>query len=718
MSSIIPGYNYDIFISYRQKDNKGDGWVTDFVSQLKGELEATFKEEISIYFDENPFDGVLETHNVDKSLEDKLKCLIFIPIISQTYCDPKSFAWKHEFCTFNKRAKEGKPGRDIKLANGNVASRILPVKIHELDQEDARLLEDEIGGALRAVEFIYKSFGVNRPLRSKEEKPENNLNNTLYRDQINKVANAVKEILNALKRQNQPSEKILQNVTTSLNNSHKSNKTSIILSSVVALAFIILGILFIPKLLKPSKEIEKSIAVLPFDNLNSDKEQAWFSDGITDVVINQLSKISDFRVIGRTSTLKYKQEKKSISEIGEELGVSHIIEGTVQLQENKMRISVQLIRVVNEDHIWSNIYDKEWKDIFDVQRDIAMAIAEELKTILTTREKAEIEKSQTSSPEAYNFYLQGRYFWYMRTEEGLRRSVEYFNKAIDIDTNYAVAYAGLADAYYIQAYWDWIPWTEGTDMAKETALKALTFDENLSEAHTVLGALLKSREWKWEEARRELLLAVDLNPEYATAYQYYSDLLDILRENKEARNQLNKALEIDPFLPLLHSISSRYYYNEGKLKEALNECQLVEELDAEYNDRGIYWREFYIYLKLQEELKAVSALEKALYSDTFDTEISNQVLDTYNKSGIKGIWTLLIESEIKKPVPNALRLANIYATLDDRRNALTWLEKAFEDPSAGYPRINNNPDFNNIRSEPRFQLIIREMGLSEYQEPK
>ncbi len=156
MASILPGYEYDIFISYRQKDNKYDGWVTEFIENLKRELEATFKEDISIYFDSNPDDGLLETHNVNKSLEGKLKSLIFIPILSQTYCDPKSFAWQHELVAFNKLAREDQFGRDIKLAHGNVASRILPIRIRELDEEDKNLLENELGGVLRAVDFIYK----------------------------------------------------------------------------------------------------------------------------------------------------------------------------------------------------------------------------------------------------------------------------------------------------------------------------------------------------------------------------------------------------------------------------------------------------------------------------------------------------------------------------------------------------------------------------------
>jgi hypothetical protein len=199
MSSINEGYNYDIFISYRQKDNKHDGWVTDFVSNLKGELEATFKEDISVYFDSNPHDGLLETHDVKASLGDKLKCLVFIPVISRTYCDPKSFAWENEFKTFLEQASNDKFGLKVKLNKGNVASRVLPVIIHDLDIEDIKLCETVLGGVLRGVEFIYKSPGVNRPLRSTEDKPHDNLSKTIYLDQINKVANAVKEIISSLK---------------------------------------------------------------------------------------------------------------------------------------------------------------------------------------------------------------------------------------------------------------------------------------------------------------------------------------------------------------------------------------------------------------------------------------------------------------------------------------------------------------------------------------
>src|SRR5512137_2331032 len=190
MASLIEGFEYDIFISYRQKDNKHDGWVTQFVDNLRGELESTFKEAISVWFDINPHDGLLETHDVDASLKDKLKCLVFIPIISRTYCDPRSFAWEHEFKAFVEQASKDHFGLKVKLPNGNVTNRVLPVQIHDLKSEDKAIVEKEFGGFIRAIEFIYKESGVNRPLTPMDSEDKNNIK-TNYRNQINKVANAI-----------------------------------------------------------------------------------------------------------------------------------------------------------------------------------------------------------------------------------------------------------------------------------------------------------------------------------------------------------------------------------------------------------------------------------------------------------------------------------------------------------------------------------------------
>ena len=199
MASLIPGYNYDIFISYRQKDNKYDGWVTEFTDNLKRELESVFKDEVTVYFDINPSDYLLETYDVNASLRDKLKCLVFIPVVSRTYCDPKAFAWNHEFMAFIDQAGQDKFGLKVSLPNGNVTSRVLPVRIHDLDINDLKLCESILGGVFRGVDFIYSEPGVNRPLRSNEDNPHANLNNTIYRNQINKVALAVREIIGSLK---------------------------------------------------------------------------------------------------------------------------------------------------------------------------------------------------------------------------------------------------------------------------------------------------------------------------------------------------------------------------------------------------------------------------------------------------------------------------------------------------------------------------------------
>jgi TolB-like protein len=711
MSSLISGYNYDIFISYRQKDNKYDGWVTEFVDNLKKELEATFKEEISVYFDINPHDGLLETHDVDASLKDKLKCLVFIPIISRTYCDPKSFAWEHEFKAFVEQASQDQFGLKIKLPNANVANRVLPVLIYDLDIADIKECESVLGGFLRGIEFIYKEPGVNRPLSANEENPHDNLNHTLYRNQINKVANGIKEIITAIGQNSPQQEEVSKEVFKPVFIPQKNRKSTIIVGSIITLVLVVLGFLFIPKLFKSKEHLEKSIAVLPFENLRSDVEEDW-DEGITDIIINQLSKISELRVLGRTSTLKYMGGQKTISEIGKELGVNYLIEGTVQRQGNKMRISVQLIRVMKESHIWSDVYDRDWNDIFEVQSDIAQRIANELQTVLTFKEKKAIQESQTKNPEAYNLYLRGRLFWYMRTEGGLQKSVEYFKKTIAVDTNYALAYAGLADAYFIQAYWGWIPWTEGVKMSKELALKSLSIDKNLSEGHTVLGALLNYKEWKWEEARKEFQTALELNPNYVTAHHYYSELLNILRQNNEARNQINIALKLDPFVPVLHALSSRWYYNEGKLKESLDECRILEELDPEYFFRSNYWLEFYIYVKQKEDLKAVEALQKALNVDFFNSSL---IKDLYNQFGINGLLNWLIELELKKSNPFSYNLSLWFNMLGKKKEALDWLEKTLANPDPGFALLNNNPVYDNLRSEPRFQELIKKMGLTEYQ---
>lgn len=199
MASIFPGFEYDIFVSYRHNDNKYDGWVTEFVEKLHQELDATVKDKLSIFFDKNPREGLQDTHHVDQSINNKIRSLLFIPIISQTYCDTKSFAWNQEFMVFKSESQNDRMGRDIRLANGNYASRIMPIKIHEIDIEDVKLLENELAGTLRSIDFIYRDAGVNRPLRPVDDEISVTGGRILYRNQINKLANAIKEVIQGIK---------------------------------------------------------------------------------------------------------------------------------------------------------------------------------------------------------------------------------------------------------------------------------------------------------------------------------------------------------------------------------------------------------------------------------------------------------------------------------------------------------------------------------------
>ncbi len=513
MASLIPGYNYDIFISYRQNDNKYDGWVTEFVDNLNKELEANIKDKISVYFDINPLDGLLETDSVDKSLEDKLKCLIFIPIISRTYCDSKSFAWEHEFCAFNKLAKEDKFGRDIKLSSGNVAGRILPVKIHDLDPEDKTLLENELGGVLRGVEFIYKESGVNRPLRSSEDHPDNNLNKTFYRNQINKVANAVKEIISALKKQSQHSEEGPKQDFEAKSEPQKNQRTKIIAGIIILLALTVLGYFFIPKLYKPSEQIEKSIAVLPFANLSNDPEQEYFSDGMVDAILDNLFKIGDLKVSSRTSSMSYKNAKLSKKEIAQELNVSTILSGSVQKIGNNVRITVQLIDTETDTYLWSDTYDREWKDIFEIQSDIAQKIAEELKTALTPEEIKKIEKRPTENLEAYNYYLEGIYYYWKAVASGDNKtSIELYEKAIGLDPEFALAYTGIAKCLLDQ-YWLYNNHNENVILESKKAIdKAFEIDPDLPDAHLALGIYYYYGYLKYSEALEQFELILKDQP--------------------------------------------------------------------------------------------------------------------------------------------------------------------------------------------------------------
>src|SRR5436305_2228443 len=292
---------------------------------------------------------------------------------------------------------------------------------------------------------------------------------------------------------------------------------------------------------------QKSIAVLPFDNLSRDPDNAYFAEGIQDEILTRLAKVADLKVISRTSTQKYKSAPDNLRDMAKQLGVLNILEGSVQRAADQVRVTVQLINATTDAHLWAETYDRKLTDIFAVESDIAKTIADTLHAKLTGSEKSAIAKRPTADTEAYELYLKGRFFWNKRTGPDLRKAIEYFNQAIAKDPNYALAYAGLADAYVLLPPYGAASALESFPQAEAAAKKALELDDALAEAHTSLGQVLVSYDFDFEGSTREFERAITLNPNYATAHHWYGSGPPLsLGEFDRAIAELERARQLDP----------------------------------------------------------------------------------------------------------------------------------------------------------------------------
>ena len=476
MSSIIEGYNYDIFISYRQKDNKHDGWVTEFVNNLKGELESTFKEEISVYFDINSHDGLLETHDVDASLKEKLKCLVFIPIISRTYCDPKSFAWEHEFKAFVETASKDQCGLKVKLPNGNVASRVLPIRIHDLDADDIKECESVLGGVLRGVEFIYKELGIDKPLAPDDDEKKN-LNNTKYRIQIIKVSHAIKEIISGLKAeptklakakilQREPEKEVkIEDRKETQGKSIRSAISKLFPVILIITILMIAAIIAYPKIFKRdtlerlrSSGERISVAVMPFQNMTNDTTWNIWQDGIQDMLVTWLSNNPEELSVKHPESVKSLIQGKGIMNhasltpsiartVSRKLNADIFINGSIIQSGSKLILNAQLIDSKTEEIL--KPFQIEGPSIIDSILILCNSLSAQINNFLIIKKfnselSPEFQSVSTNYPEALRYLITGGRFnrvldyptakyWYLR--------------AYEIDTNYYDAIIALSWAY-------------------------------------------------------------------------------------------------------------------------------------------------------------------------------------------------------------------------------------------------------------------------------
>lgn len=676
MASLIPGFEYDVFISYRQKDNKGDHWVSDFVEALRTELDKTFKEEISVYFDINPHDGLLDTHDVNASLKEKLKCLVFIAVISRTYCDPKSFAWEYEFKAFIEQVSNDHFGLKIRLPDGNVANRVLPVIIHDLDTEDIRLCESILGGGLRGVEFIYKEPGVNRPM-TRLDGEEKNLNRTRYPNQINRVANAIKEIISGLRSEPVDSRNLPADVFS---------------TSERALVQ------------------EKSIIVLPFENISSDPNQEYFSDGLTDEVISDLSMIPDLLVISRSSAMTFKDSRSTIKEIAERVNVRYVLEGSVRKATNNLRISAQLIDSLNDSHIWSEKYTGTIEDVFDIQEKVSQSIVNALKIKLNSRELKKIHERPIDNVFAYDCYRRAYPEITSFNKERIEIGLNLLQKGLDIAGENALIFAGMAFAYfqYVNAG---IDQEKNIKNAEHFVRKAFILNSDLAEAHFVMGCIY-TLSAEPDKAMEHALLALKGKPDDPEMMLWTALGYCLVGWPDYAKSLIEKCVKIDPVNPLNNLAMGWNLFFSGRYDLALD--PIVAACDSSPKSRmNQFWKSLILFYnkRLDEAYEFISLSVEEPATDSW-SQLS--VFLKYVIKGEKDKMSLLQNAEFIKihqldPL-NSYLIAAFYSHVGKKKKSLEWLENSFDRGFLNYKILNEyDPFLIELHEEERFKKLMKKV---------
>jgi TolB-like protein/DNA-binding winged helix-turn-helix (wHTH) protein len=459
----------------------------------------------------------------------------------------------------------------------------------------------------------------------------------------------------------------------------------------------------------------QSIAVLPLENLSGDPSQEYFADGMTEALITDLGKISELRVVSRTSAMHYKGTRKTLPEIARELNVDAVVEGAVLRSGDRVRITAQLVEAPSDRHLWAESYERDLRHVLDVQDEVARDVANEIKIKLTPQEQAQLASGRPVDPEAHEAYLRGRYEWNKWTEEGLNKSIEYFEKAIQKDPPHAQAWAGLSDAYGLMGTFDFLPPEVAFPKAKGAALKALELDETLSEAHVALGGVMLHPEWSWSAAEKESQRAIALNPNNATAHQWYGYYLTIMGRFDKAIAEMKCALELDPLSSNEQHSLAATLYRAGRYDEALQYFHEVPDPDANSERRHRWMAAIYERKGIQKE--AIAELLTALRF-AGEKDLAEQVERKYASSGYSEAKKTFLWGDIKEKQKTARNssgqaswIAADYALLEEKDKAFDWLEKAFQQRDMGMIYLKVNDSFEALRSDPRFQDLLRRMDL-------
>jgi TolB-like protein/DNA-binding winged helix-turn-helix (wHTH) protein/Tfp pilus assembly protein PilF len=455
----------------------------------------------------------------------------------------------------------------------------------------------------------------------------------------------------------------------------------------------------------------QSVAVLPLENLSHEPEQEYFADGMTDELIATLSKIGALRVTSRTSVMHYKRTNKSLPQVARELNVDGIVEGTVQRSGDRVRITAQLIYARTDHHLWAESYDRELKDVLSLQDEVARAIANEIKITLTPQEQMSLSAVRPVNPGAYEAYLKGRYYWNKRTAAGIKKASDYFQQAINQQPNYGIAYSGLADCNSGLTWHGFASPTEALPQAKAAALRAIEIDPTSGEAHASL-ALVLSHQRNWAAAENEFMRALLLSPRYANAHHWYGDYLLIVGRQEEALVEAKRAFELDPLSPMIDTWLGLRYYHARRYDEAIEQGRKILEFDPSFAPAHLLLGQVYVQKGLHAE--AISELQSAANLSGDSPLYMAQVGVAYAAAGRNAEALSVIDQLQKvarKSYVSSYGLAQIYAALGDKQQAMKWLQSAYDERAVWMAYLKVDPVLDPVRFEPRFQELVRQMGL-------
>jgi len=455
-----------------------------------------------------------------------------------------------------------------------------------------------------------------------------------------------------------------------------------------------------------------SLAVLPLKNLMGDPEQDYFVEGMQEALITELSKISALKVISRTSTLRYKDTDKPLPQIARELNVAGVIEGSVLREGDQVRVTVQLIHGPSDRHLWAQSFDRELRGILALHSEVAQAIAREIKVTLTTAEETRLAGARPVNPETYQLYLQGRYFWNYRTQEGFEKAIKYFQQAIEKDPTNARAYAGLADCYNVLSNYLPIPSQETFPQAKAAALKALALDDTLAEPHASLAFVYSVYDWDWAAAEKEFQRAIELNPGYETAYRWYAGFLISVGRTEEGIAATKRALELDPVN--MHGATAWHYYFAHRYDKAIEHYLKHFELHPGRVPAHFFLAQAYEQVGRYEE--AIAEFQKAVAVDPDKLRALAGLAHAYALSGRRDEARKILdqlEEQAKRTYVSSYHLAAVQLALGDRDRAIEWLERAYQERSFWIRNLKVDPLFDSLRGDPRFQALLRRMNFPE-----